>query len=124
MRDRKKILIIDDEYLTLAIMEDILKPLGYQIMSASQASSGFQEAIHGHPDLIFLDIILPDKDGFTLLAELKRHERTKNIPVVLISALSRSSSIAAAEAAAFIHKPIVEADVVAVIRDTIGPPER
>lgn len=124
MGDRKKILLIDDEYLTQAILEDILKPLGYEIMCASQASSGFQEAIRGNPDLILLDIILPDKDGFTLLGELKKHERTRHIPVVLISALSKSSSFSSSEAAAFIHKPIVEADVVAAVRDAIGVSER
>ncbi len=117
---RPKILIIDDEYLTLAMLEDILSLHGYKTVTANNADSGLMEALHEHPDLIILDIILPDRDGFSLLSDLKKNKRTKDIPVILLSALSESHSIKTDQVAAFIHKPVVQQELLSELKRLIG----
>jgi DNA-binding response OmpR family regulator len=115
------ILVIDDEYFVLAMLEDILGARGYKVLTANRASAGMYEAIYSHPSLIFLDIILPDKDGLTLLAELTAHERTRRIPVVLMSSLSRAASLNSAGAAAYLQKPLNPDEVVSLVGRLLAP---
>jgi DNA-binding response OmpR family regulator len=112
---KPKILIIDDEFVTQAMLEDILTAYGYEVIRASQGAAGIKMAVYEHPNLILLDIILPDRNGLTILAELRKNERTADIPVILMSALSDSKSFDNAGAAAFVHKPIAQEEILRVI---------
>jgi len=83
-----KILYIEDEADSQAIMEDFLKSLGYQRAFASTGNDGIEKAKIEKPDVIFLDIKLPDMDGFEVCRLLKDNPELKQIPVIMVTALN------------------------------------
>jgi len=86
MNSIKKILVIDDEKINIMALANILKPQ-YEIIIAKNGASGIKAAEKHLPDIILLDIIMPEMDGYDVLAKLKRIEEVKNIPVIFISGL-------------------------------------
>jgi CheY-like chemotaxis protein len=118
--DEKKILVVDDEYVTRAMVEDMLTARGYTIVTAPDGARAIDRAVWERPDLILLDIVLPDRDGFSVLAELKKNETTRDIPVIFLSALSRSQAFDSEAVVAFIHKPINTEELLSAISSAIG----
>lgn len=80
-----KALIIDDSATVVAALKKILRSAGYATMEASDAEGGLEIARGKHPDIIFLDIVLPGMNGFAALRALRRDEATRDIPVIMIS---------------------------------------
>jgi DNA-binding response OmpR family regulator len=118
-QQKKKILIIDDEVLNRAILEDYLSDFGYEIYMASNGSEGVDMLAKTSPDLVLLDIKMPDKDGFQTLEEIKRSPGFANIPVLFISALNRSNlKVKGLELGAedYITRPFDKAELLARIR--------
>jgi len=89
----KKILFIEDESALQKTFRDILEKEGYQMISALDGESGLRLAKSEKPDLILLDLILPRKDGFEVLKELKEDESTKGIPVIVLTNLEDIESV-------------------------------
>ncbi len=89
----KTILLIEDEPTLQKRIEEALAKEGYQIENAMDGETGLQKAKELKPELIILDIILPKKDGFEVLKELKQDESTKNIPVVILTNLESSNDV-------------------------------
>ena len=87
-----KILIIDDEQGVLKMYETGLKMAGFEVMLAPDGASGLKLAQEQKPNVILLDIIMPRYNGLDILKDLKADERTKNIPVWLLTNLPRESS--------------------------------
>jgi C4-dicarboxylate-specific signal transduction histidine kinase len=85
-KETNVVLIVDDEPLTLKILRSQLSPIGCQIVEASNGLDALKKA-EEKPDLILLDILLPGMDGIETCKILKENESTKDIPVILISAL-------------------------------------
>lgn len=81
-----KILIVDDDKMSLRILADLLGPT-YSVLPAESGTEALHQAQHGQPDLILLDIILPDLSGFEVLERLKLQESTRHIPVIFITSL-------------------------------------
>ncbi|MGD2088050.1 MAG: response regulator [Candidatus Aminicenantes bacterium] len=116
---KKKILIIDDEAVNRAILEDYLSNFGYEIYMASNGSEGVDMLAKTAPDLVLLDIKMPDKDGFQTLEEIKRTPGFSNIPVLFLSALNRSNlKVKGLELGAedYITRPFDKAELLARIR--------
>jgi len=117
-----KILAIDDNndnLITLrAIIKESFPDLDFE--TALSGKKGIELAISTNPDVIFLDIIMPDMDGFEVCRRLKQEERTHDIPVVFLTALkeNKENRIKALEVGgeAFLYKPIDETELVAQIR--------
>jgi len=86
----KKVLIIDDEQPILDMYSQALKE--YKISTALTGQQGLATAIKERPDLIYLDIIMPQLNGLDVLKELKNNEETANIPVVLLTNLPKEAS--------------------------------
>jgi PAS domain S-box-containing protein len=84
------ILIVDDNPNNLSMLESFLQEHDFITMVATKAELGLQRAIYGHPDLILLDVILPDVDGFELCRWLKSREDTRDIPVIFLTALTHT----------------------------------
>ena len=82
-----KILFIEDEAALQSAVGKILTDEGYQIISALDGEIGLRLAQDELPDLILLDCILPRKNGFEVLAELKKDLKTSGIPVIILSNL-------------------------------------
>jgi len=89
----KKILFIEDESALQKTFKDVLEKEGYQMISALDGESGLKMARTQRPDLILLDLILPKKDGFEVLKELKSDKSTKEIPVIVLTNLEDIESV-------------------------------
>ncbi len=79
------ILTIDDDPLLLELMEAILKPEGFTIVKARGGSEGIQLARQHRPDLIVLDLLMPDLDGFQVVDELKHDPLARSIPILVLT---------------------------------------
>jgi len=88
------ILIVDDQPDHLTMLRDILTSDGYDTLQATNGLQGLQLAQSQQPDLIVLDILMPEMDGFEVCEHLKRQADTQTIPIIFISALSDGASIA------------------------------
>jgi CheY-like chemotaxis protein len=88
-----KILFIEDESALQKAIEEVLTEKGYVIIKALNGEEGLEQARTEHPDLILLDLILPRKNGFEVLAELKQDETTKKIPVIVLTNLEGSEEV-------------------------------
>ena len=83
----KKILIIDDEKMNIIALAHFLKPQ-YEILIAADGASGIEAAKKHIPDLILLDVIMPEMNGYETLVKIKESEEAKKIPVIFISGMS------------------------------------
>jgi DNA-binding response OmpR family regulator len=83
----KKILVIDDEPMVIKMATDALEARGFAVVSAPNGYEGLIAARAEQPDLILLDIEMPDLNGHEVLARLSKDDRTKNIPVIHLSAV-------------------------------------
>jgi CheY-like chemotaxis protein len=92
MKDARVLLIEDDKLLRKAC-EVGLQKRGITILTAADGEEGIRQARAGSPDLILLDMLMPKLSGMETLAELKKDERTRNIPVVILSNSSIESTI-------------------------------
>ncbi len=89
----KKILIVEDESTLNKAIADFLIAEKFEVLSALDGEVGLEMAKNELPDLILLDIILPKKDGYEVLDELKKDDKTKNIPVILLTNLESQEDI-------------------------------
>jgi DNA-binding response OmpR family regulator len=80
------ILVIDDEEDLIKLVKYNLEKQGYLVLSAKDGSNGLRLAQNHHPDLIILDIMLPDTDGLDLLRLLRQDQRTSGIPIIMLTA--------------------------------------
>jgi len=106
-KNKNKVLIVDDQQLNLKVLNKILCD-DYSIRMINNGSLAIEMAKKYMPDLILLDIMMPDMNGFDVLMELKAFEKTRNIPVIIITGLDNvedEEKGLALDAADFIHKP-------------------
>jgi diguanylate cyclase (GGDEF)-like protein len=85
-RVRKKplsVLMIDDDPEIIQLIEAFLEAEGISLIKARNGETGFNLAIETHPDLIILDLLMPDVNGFEVIDRLKQHPTAKNIPVII-----------------------------------------
>jgi CheY-like chemotaxis protein/class 3 adenylate cyclase len=94
MHERPLILIVDDEPFNVDYLEQELEDLGYDTTSAMNGLEALEQVSESKPDMILLDIMMPVMDGFEVLKRLKREKEWRDIPVVVISAMSDINSIA------------------------------
>lgn len=83
-----QILVVDDNQDNIDLINDILDTLGYDIRTAMDGPSALVQAVDLHPDLIVLDVNMPGMSGFEVVEQLKRDEKTQEIPVIMLTALS------------------------------------
>jgi DNA-binding response OmpR family regulator len=82
-----KILFIEDEPSLQKAISEVLVQEGYKVFGAADGEEGLKKAREEKPNLILLDLILPKKDGFEVLKELKADEKLKDIPVIVLTNL-------------------------------------
>lgn len=109
-----RILIVEDNEDARLALSTILKDAGYEVVEAADGSEVVDRVLKVKPDLILLDIIMPRIDGFDVLAMLKADERTRNVPVVMVTAKGRPSDLHKARtlgAIDYINKPWADGEV-------------
>jgi len=87
MIEKKKILVVDDEKDILTILDKRLSKEGYEVIKADNGMDAMRLAKTEQPDLIVLDIIMPDMSGSEVAERLKKDAATKNIPVMFLTCL-------------------------------------
>ena len=88
-----KILIIEDDPAIQLGVEEYLSSQGYTVVKSSDGKQGFEIALEQKPDLILLDVNLPRLNGFDLCQIVKTNKKTKDIPVIILSASAQRSEI-------------------------------
>jgi DNA-binding response OmpR family regulator len=85
----KKVLIIDDEPDVISYLTVVLESNGFRPYSATTAENGFNLAVEVEPDLICVDIMMPQESGLSLFVKLRRESKFNDIPVLIISGLEQ-----------------------------------
>lgn len=105
----EKILVIEDTLMNMELVTDLLEVAGYKVLQAETAEMGIVKAKAEAPDLILMDIGLPDMDGLTATGILKQDQLTKDIPVIALTSHAMKDDrerIMAAGCDDYITKPI------------------
>ena len=84
---KAKILVIDDDASSLELMEAMLVPNGYEIITTNDGSKAVAIIVEKKPDLILLDIMMPGLDGYSTLTKIKENKTISKIPVVMLTAM-------------------------------------
>ena len=116
----KVVLIIDDEPSAHDILKRKLAGSPYRLVSAMDGHQGLSLARDLKPDLILLDILMPDKDGWTVLGELKEFDETREIPIIIVSMMDDDHSAVALGADAFMTKPVDRDQLILKIESIFG----
>ena len=85
------ILVVDDDAKNVKLMEALLRPRGYAVITASNGAEALHQVHRAPPDLVLLDVMMPMVDGFEVCKLLKEHRQTCLIPVVMWKTVSRAS---------------------------------
>ena len=121
--NKKKILIVDDEDDILHFLELVLREKGYEVATASGGHEALTKAQVDRPDLVLLDIMMPQMDGWEVLKLLRVDDETANIPVAMLSARTEAKDrVQGLQEGAidYICKPFSLAELLAKIETIFG----
>ncbi len=93
MNTKPLILLVEDDRFISRAYKDGLEQSGFEVETATNGVEGMEQVRQRAPHLILLDLIMPEKDGFEMLAELKIDKDLKRIPVIILSNLGQSTDI-------------------------------
>ena len=119
---RKKVLIVDDSPVTVASLSQMLSSDHYQLVQASNGREALDRAFSEHPDLILMDIMMPELNGFEAARILKEDNRTHNIPIIMVTALDDPEHKTAgheAGAEEYLTKPVRPQELIARVGSLI-----
>ncbi len=122
----KKILVVDDEPDTVTFLATFLQDNGFEVTSAYDGKQCFEKAKEERPDLITLDITMPEESGVRAFRNIRETEETKNIPVIIITGVSKDfrkfihTRKHIAPPAAYMEKPIDQSELLAKISEILG----
>lgn len=109
-----KILVIDDKWENRSVISNLLSPIGFEVLEATDGNDGWQKVLEFHPDLVITDLLMPDSDGFTLINQIRRSEAFKDLIVIVSSAsVFEADQYRSIEAGGndFLPKPVLAAEL-------------
>ncbi len=110
------VMVVDDTPANLKLLDEMLRRQGYRVLQFPRGALALRAALNNPPDLILLDVMMPEMDGFEVCRQLKTHHTLRNVPVIFISALTDSQSKVKAftsGAVDYVSKPFQEEEVLA-----------
>jgi PAS domain S-box-containing protein len=119
--ERPLVLVIEDEVAIARLIAKYIEKMGYRAVTAYSAREGFDQAVRLKPDLITLDVLMPDLDGFALIQQLKAHPETAHIPVIFLSIVQDRQQGLRLGASAFLTKPIDERKFYETVQALLEP---
>ena len=122
MKDKPVILAVDDQVQNIELLEAYLVGQGYEIIKAASGEEALEKLVHNQIDLILLDVMMPKMSGIEVLSRLRADEKTKAIPVVMVTALKETEDkIKALEAGCddFISKPFDKTELLARVKSML-----
>jgi CheY-like chemotaxis protein len=121
--DKRKVLVVDDHWANRSVLVNLLEPLGFEILEATNGREAFSKAREFKPDLIFMDLVMPVLDGFEATRRIRMLPELKEVVVIAISASvfdfdqQQSQEVGCDD---FIPKPIREAELLEKLRAYLG----
>lgn len=119
------VLVVDDDPVVHWVLGRFLGRTGAQLVRANNGHEALKRAAQDLPQLIILDVMMPDMGGFTVLRRLKNAEATKSIPVIVLTSLAqRTTQLQATASGAdlFLSKPFTAAQLLAALKQFLSEP--
>ncbi len=117
----RKVLVIEDHAPTVELMKAVLQGGGHEVVSALDGALGLRKAVEERPDLILLDVMMPELDGYEVCRRLKADPRTSRIPVVFVSVKASPENFQLGKEAgadSYMTKPFENQHLLAVVEKT------
>ena len=117
------VLVIDDSPSEMAKFRDMLSKNNFQVLEASNGEQGYQMAVDHLPDVILMDVVMPEMNGFQATRKITRGKTTAHIPIIMISTKNQETDPVSGKrqgAKEYITKPIDESGLVQIIRKVMG----
>ncbi|MBI4424442.1 MAG: response regulator [Elusimicrobia bacterium] len=120
------IAVIDDDFNFCRMLMDFFQLKGHQteaFLSGADALKALQDPENTLPAVILLDVMMPELDGYTVYTKLQEDERTRQVPIVILTAKGRTRSLfeSSLKIAAFVEKPVVLPELAKIVAKAIGP---
>ncbi|MCD6288699.1 MAG: response regulator [Candidatus Hydrogenedentes bacterium] len=119
---QKRIMIVDDEQDALELMERILTMEGFELVTVNNATEVGLKAAQSVPDLILLDFLMPEVNGFEVCKALKENDQTRHVPIMAVTCLTKEDDIErifACGADDYLQKPFKVEELLSKVRDLI-----
>ncbi len=117
-----KILIIDDDYMATTLIEKVLSGQGFETLAINDSTQAIHSALTYVPDLIVLDLMMPDPDGFKVCRMLREYPRFTFTPVIIVTALDDNDSKVVAFGAGaddYLTKPFRVEDLIERVKELL-----
>lgn len=118
-----RILIVDDSATELRQLAQMLERHGHEVLAASTGKEGVDLAGAEQPDLVLMDVVMPEVNGFQATRQISRDGRTSHIPVIIVSAKDQEADRIWGErqgAKGYLTKPVKEADLMNAVKQVLG----
>ena len=120
---QKKVLVVDDDPDDVKMISMILELEGYDVITAGNGEEALRKVESDDPDLVLLDVMMPELDGFAACAKLKSSPDSKGIPVILLTGVAKQitttrypiDGVLRAEAEEYLEKPVDPEDLLKVV---------
>ena len=129
---QKNILVADDDRDVVTFVSTVLEKSGYKVISAKDGEEALEKIKANRPDLVILDILMPKQSGIRLYRELKTDQSLKDIPVVILSGISKRTFLRSQEVLTefggepvpepevYIEKPVEADDLAQTVSEVLG----
>ena len=118
MKKKARILAVDDDEKILRVIEALLTPHGYEVILSRDGQEAITAMSSTKPDLVLMDIFMPNMDGYTALGAIKNNIATREVPVIIVTAAGQNLNKELAEtlgAAGYITKPFKSPELLDII---------
>ena len=110
-----KIMVVDDSTVDLLNLKNIVSDAGYQVVAASSGQEAIEKAVTEMPDLIFMDVVMQQMDGYQACREITHNDKTKHIPIVFVTSKGQKADRMWAEmqgGKSLVQKPYTPAQII------------
>lgn len=121
--DDLKVLVVDDVPLNVLLIKKMLSQYTFQLQTANSGQAALDMIAKDQPDLLLLDLMMPGIDGFEVIRRLRADEKTKSLPIIILSALNSEADIVKGfklGANDFINKPIIMEKLISSVTTQIN----
>ncbi len=123
MSEHKKILIVDDSKTAMMMSQMILRNGSFQVLTAKNGLEGVEKAVSEQPDLILMDVCMPEMNGFEAVKEIRARGETSSIPIIMVTTLGEAENVELGYETGcndYVTKPISNVELISKINNLIG----